>query len=332
MNGDIRNIKSNVLSSLSTKKGSSVFSKAVKIISYLVVIATFIFVVIKISKDWTSIQWKDIQVQFKYLLPAAITGITVNFIICFNWKVVLKMFEVNLPFLVCFKIQMVSQIGKYIPGKVGVLLIKMVECNKVGIAYGRSMFPAIYEIGFGLYFQLLLGVITLPFFFFMFDHLFEVELLHFMVILVPGGLLLIHPKVFLYIVNFALNLFQKEPIKLNIKLHDWGIVIMGFFLLALSNSLLAYFVINMLHTVPFENIFFIFSCTTWAFLLGALNVVAPSGIGVREGILVGFFSYIMPIPLALVSSVIIRILTTLIEWGFIGISFLIRYTEISMQD
>jgi uncharacterized membrane protein YbhN (UPF0104 family) len=60
-----------------------------------------------------------------------------------------------------------------------------------------------------------------------------------------------------------------------------------------------------------------------ASILGLGAIFAPSGLGVREGVLVYLLSYVMPGSVAVIVSVLTRIWTTLIETGLIvGIYFL----------
>jgi uncharacterized membrane protein YbhN (UPF0104 family) len=60
----------------------------------------------------------------------------------------------------------------------------------------------------------------------------------------------------------------------------------------------------------------------FANLLGLIAIFAPGGLGVREGILVYFLSYVMPGPVAVVLSVLSRLWMTLIETGLIGVVYL----------
>jgi hypothetical protein len=118
---------------------------------------------------------------------------------------------------------------------------------------------------------------------------------------------------------------------MNIKFINWFILILSFLSLAFLNGLLGFFIINMFYTVSFDKIFYIIGTTSWAFLIGLLNVFAPSGIGVRDGILIGFYSYLIPAPLALAVAITIRILVTSVEWSLIGIAFLIKPEKLKIE-
>jgi uncharacterized membrane protein YbhN (UPF0104 family) len=57
--------------------------------------------------------------------------------------------------------------------------------------------------------------------------------------------------------------------------------------------------------------------------LGLIAVFAPMGLGVREGILVYFLSYLMPSAVAVVISILTRLWMTFIEIGLIGMIYLV---------
>ena len=300
------------------------YVKLIKIISVIIIMIIFMFVFRRVYNDWGSIHWDKINIQYIFIVPAILSAIFSNLLICYIWKKILCLFKINIPFLSGCRIQLISQIGKYIPGKIGLLFTKIVECKKVGISEKISIISTSYEIGLGLYFQLCVGLCTLPFFFELLNNTTKIFSLKWMGVLGLLGFLFIHPQFFLWYVNIFLKMVKKDLIKMDIKFLDWLIIILSFLSLVLLNGLLGFFIINMFYAVSFENIFYIIGATSWAFLLGLLNVFAPSGIGVRDGILVGFYSYLMPGPLALAVAITSRIVGTTIEWLLISGAFLIK--------
>jgi len=56
--------------------------------------------------------------------------------------------------------------------------------------------------------------------------------------------------------------------------------------------------------------------------LGLIAIFAPSGLGVREGVLVYLLSFMMATPVAVIISILTRLWMTLIEIGLIGVIYL----------
>jgi uncharacterized membrane protein YbhN (UPF0104 family) len=61
--------------------------------------------------------------------------------------------------------------------------------------------------------------------------------------------------------------------------------------------------------------------------LGLIAIFAPSGLGVREGVLVYLLSLMMPPPIAVIISILTRIWMTLIEIGLIGMVYLLGQVQ-----
>ena len=85
-----------------------------------------------------------------------------------------------------------------------------------------------------------------------------------------------------------------------------------------------YTTIRLFHLLDIQYVFYTTGVMSLAYLLGLINIFAPSGIGVREGVLIYLLSYIMPTPLALIAAVILRIKAIIIDWVLIGSSLLKR--------
>ena len=61
--------------------------------------------------------------------------------------------------------------------------------------------------------------------------------------------------------------------------------------------------------------------------LGLLALFAPSGLGVREGVLVYLLSLIMPSTVAVILSILTRLWMSFIEIGGMGVVYLIGLTQ-----
>ncbi len=307
-------------------------SRWFKLISAVMILIIFILVFNKVYKEWSSINWKSIQIKYRYIFPAVVFAVSANFLAGYIWKVILNIFRVKIPFRSSFRIQLISQIGKYVPGKVGLVFTKTMECKKLGIPLGTAIAGSTYEIFFGISFLTLAGMLTIPYLFLYFDIMTPVSVDYFITLPFVGVLILIYPKIFLKIINRFLTAAGSEPIEMDLSVQQWLILTACFLCLTVLNGLISYFCINIVFEVSFDKLLFIIGSTSWAFLFGLLNVFAPSGIGVRDGLLVGFYSTLMPAPVALVIAILIRIVVTTIEWVMIGFAFIIKPTEIITEE
>jgi uncharacterized membrane protein YbhN (UPF0104 family) len=303
-----------------------------KFFLYLIILIIFSLVSYKLYEDWASVTWNDIHVKSYWLIFAFFMVVIVNLLQIYIWKKILSIFNFNISFISSFRIEMISQVGKYIPGKVGLVLTKFVECNRLGIPRKVSLIAASYHIGIGLYFQFLIGLLTIPVIYqTVKDNNIAFSVLY-LVSIILIGLIFVYPNSFIFFINIFLRLTGKETIKVQFKIFNWVCICFAYLLLAILGGFFGFLIINTFFPVAFNKIPYIIGTMSWAFLIGLLNVFAPSGIGVRDGILIGLYSYIIPAPIALVVAITTRIIGTSVEWLLIGIAFYIKPVKMKIRD
>jgi uncharacterized membrane protein YbhN (UPF0104 family) len=83
-----------------------------------------------------------------------------------------------------------------------------------------------------------------------------------------------------------------------------------------------YLFVDSVFPVSLQYILFLTGALAFSSTLGLIALFAPSGLGVREGALVYLLSSIIPIPIAIIISILTRLWMTLIETGLIGVVYL----------
>jgi uncharacterized membrane protein YbhN (UPF0104 family) len=306
-----------------SEKKKRVQRLAIKVISWGMIALILWGISRQVLKDWHQVNWDDLTPVYLFFIPALIAAFCANICIVAIFKLILGPFGICIPFKNAFRIQMVSQVGKYIPGKIGLVFTKVFECGKVGIPSSSAMAAATYELFLGVYFQFLICALTLPVFLKTVQWIDFSWAVAFLPAAVFGGCIFI-PPVYQLIVNYFCRLTNRKPIHVKGTSRQWLFLFLLLFTLTIVNGMINYCVINIFFPVGKQHFLFITGATAWAFLLGMLNVAAPSGIGVREGVLVAFYSLIMPSPLALGAAAVSRIVAVLIEWCLIGLAFFIK--------
>ncbi len=94
---------------------------------------------------------------------------------------------------------------------------------------------------------------------------------------------------------------------------NWFIVGLGFYML--TNSIYHLPVSEMLYTGGIYGL---------AAIIGILSIFAPSGIGVREGILILGLSLVMPQEYAVIISVVSRLWSTIAELLLVMMAFIVN--------
>lgn len=212
-----------------------------------------------------------------------------------------------------------SILGKYIPGKVFMLAARLVYYDKEGAKKRKVSICFLIENILTLLGAALLFIISLLFF----PNNLLSDYKYLTVGLIVLFFIIINPK----ILNIFLGILERITKKIDLKLTfnyiemlklvflfiiNWSIVGIGFYILVCS-----------IYTIPLSQALYTAGVFALAAIIGILSIFAPSGLGVREGIIVLGLSMIMPSEYAVILSVISRLWSTIPELILAGIAFII---------
>jgi len=291
------------------------------VLNWIIVIAVFVFLGKIVWNNWNQVKDTPFALQPFPLVLSTLVFAFSYFIQIWAWYLITLRLKVALSSSDTLQSWFYSQLGKYLPGKVWVLLGRFYFYE----SKGKSR----KEISIALYFEMvtmllaagLLFLLSLLFFREMAQGFLRGSFWWISSLFVLAFFFL-HPRVLGKIFNQFLFQFQKEPVILSISYFEilwilficiltWAVGGIGFYL----------FTDSIIPVSP-KHILFLTGALAFSSILGLVAVFAPSGLGVREGVLVYLLSYIMPGPVAVVISVLTRIWMTLIEIGLIGMVYL----------
>ena len=290
-------------------------------LNWIIVVAIFVFLGKMVWNNWNQVKDTPFALQSFPLVLSTLIFAFSYFIQIWAWYLITLRLKVALSFSDTLQSWFYSQLGKYLPGKVWLLLGRFYFYE----SKGKSR----KEISIALYFEMvtmllaagLLFLLSLLFFREMAQGFLRGSFWWISSLFVLAFFFL-HPRVLGKIFNQFLFRFQKEPVILSISYFEilwilficiltWAVGGIGFYL----------FTDSIIPVSP-KHILFLTGALAFSSILGLVAVFAPSGLGVREGVLVYLLSYIMPGPVAVVISVLTRIWMTLIEIGLIGMVYL----------
>ncbi|MGB8657409.1 MAG: lysylphosphatidylglycerol synthase transmembrane domain-containing protein [Candidatus Zixiibacteriota bacterium] len=232
------------------------------------------------------------------------------------WKRILSLFEVRLPFDQSFKIMFVSGLGKYLPGKIWLYVSQVYLGQRARIPKSVCVFSllllfAAYSLAGTLVFVLSLflwqrfsplvisglALATCAILLMIFSPRFLSRTLSFLVVVSKG----LKKKLIPGTLIFRGDVYRAGEIIL-ILLADW--VVFGVACYLLVNS---FYHISASQTVILCGIFAVSS------ILGIVSFFVPAGLGVREGASSYLLSMFMPIPAAILISLVMRVWMTIGE-------------------
>jgi hypothetical protein len=219
--------------------------------------------------------------------------------------------KVSLGFRPCLKISFLSTMGKYLPGKVWLLLGKVYLAGKDGIPRPIALASAVLEVVLELTASIVFFLVymaTRPETTALSDNLLTI-----LGVAVAVGLVMLHPRVFSASINSLLKWMKKDSIQAAIGYAGMIHLFSYYLLLVLVQGIAFYFFINAICFLPLSTFFGLSASVAVAGALGTLSVFAPSGLGVREGVLALLLANYVVSPVAVLISLLARIWVTLGE-------------------
>jgi uncharacterized membrane protein YbhN (UPF0104 family) len=249
----------------------------------------------------------------------------------FAWGKILLLFGARLPFGRSFKIMSLSGMGKYLPGKIWLYLSQIYLSRKANISKSVCVFSLL--LLFASY--NLAGILVFLFSLFFWKRFSPVAISAFLFACGSLFLIIFSPRILnriLRTLTFITNKFKQGliPAELTFRggasqigqiililLVDWTIFGAGIYFLINS-----FYNINLSQTVILCGIFAISS------IVGIFSFFVPAGLGVREGVLSYLLSMFVPISVAILISLVMRIWMTLGELFCFFIALKIKKPEV----
>ena len=292
------------------------------VLKWIIAFAIFVFLGKMVWDNWN--QMKDVPFTlqpFPFILSTFIFAFS-YFIQIWAWYIITLKLDIALPIGETLQSWFYSQLGKYLPGKVWLLLSRFYFYESKGMARKR--------ISVALYLEMAAVIVAAGLIFLAALILFK-EMEPFYSggqfwCWVPAFILLafifLHPRVLQGILNWILAQFKKEPIFLSISYPNILWILFVCIVAWMIGGIGFYLFVDAVYPVAPQYILFLTGALAISSTLGLIAIFAPSGLGVREGALVYLLSFMMAAPVAVIISILTRLWMTLIEIGLIGVIYL----------
>ncbi len=209
--------------------------------------------------------------------------------------------------------------GRYVPGKVWMVLGRLHLCERENIPKIDTAVSMSLEMILVIVAALLLFVAGLPFW----PLSLPLADFYWVFILLAGLLICLHPWVFQRLFNVLLRLTKQKPAQINVGFGalfqlmvlafiNWLIV--GAAIFCIMRSI---YMVNFIYIPIWGGIFGV------SLVLGMFALFAPSGLGVRDGILAYLLTFFLPGYVASLVTILTRLLFLLAEGIFFVIAMAI---------
>ncbi|UGQ09789.1 flippase-like domain-containing protein [Yinghuangia sp. ASG 101] len=205
------------------------------------------------------------------------------------------------------QIQLVSQLGKYVPGSVWSYVLQLELGRKARVSRARLFTASLLHVAVSVVVSLLLGILALPVL------LSDAPNAAWLFVLLPVGFVMLHPRFLAGAGQFTLKLLKRPPVRLRL---TWGTVGRTAGLAGLAYVLFGLHLWILARAVAPADAGTLLLCVgaiSIGLTCGVFAFVLPSGAGVREIVIVASLASAMPRGQAVALALVSRLLFTVAD-------------------
>ena len=302
---------------------SSVAHRAARVAKFIVPLVVIFFVGRVILSNWEQVRTAEWDIRPGYLALSFVLSCAWFVFRPYGWNIILNGFGHPVPFPAAFRVTRKAELSRYVPGGVWQFVSRVFLLKAWGVSAAACLAATILDLFLATLASLIPASWTLQAAFAEFKTYHQIVLFAFPVI----SVFFVHPKLLNLWAGFLAKRLRQTwtPLELPWRtlLGIWAMYVLGWCMLGAGVALFCYGVLR----VPEGNGLFIGSSYTVAWLVGTLTMIAPGGMGIREGALGLLLSQILPTGPAFTLAVGIRLWTLLVEIVVFGLGTLLPRHE-----
>lgn len=285
----------------------------------LVVVARWALIAVVVAAaSWQVVrQWDEVSVALSTIHPltavlsfvAVLLGLVAGTL---SWQTLLDDMGPRVGVVRGAQICLVGQLGKYVPGSVWAYLLQMELGRRYGVARARVFAASLFAAGVGVVASLVLGVLALPVL------VEDVGSVLWLFALLPVGLVCLHPRVMTWLLSLVFRVLRRPPLDHTLRRR----VVARSFSWALASytafGLHLWLLANAIVDPGLGMVFLSIGAIAIGMTAGLFAVVLPSGVGVREVIVVAALAVVMTTGEATATALASRLLFTVGDLAIAG--------------
>ncbi len=290
-------------------------------VKIVVMVAVLGFVAWKLRKTWTDLRTHPLHLNPWYLIVALLAYLCVQLTNALTWRwIAWRMGDRTrtVPLLGAYTF---SQLGKYVPGKVLLVLLRAERATRLGMARETCLLSTLLENAMYTLSAGLVGSVALVFV--ARDHPLYLVLC---VALVAVLLALFHPRVFYPILNKILATFKRSAMKPANCLpeRDLAGAVLLFFPSWFFGGIVLWATVHSMHAISPAEFPKLCGAFALSICLGMFSLL-PGGLGVREGVQALFLAPLLhnAVDLVVVAVALPRLMQMSLELILAGLGLLV---------
>ena len=270
-------------------------------------------------KQLDQLQAYEWKISIPGLMGSLFLGTVYFLIMALGWALLLNNMAgikklVAFPTVMAMRVWLLTIMSRYLPGNVWHIFSRMTFADKLNVGKAQILSSSTMEQGLAVIGAMLVAAFSLPFW--PLAALPREWLPNFMLLMLLFllGLALLHPRILGPIIRWAAFRLHKPELNWNFEYKTIIKFVLIYSLAAFFAGLALAAVIAGLGEFKANNLIFIIGSSALSWVVGYLSFITPSGLGVREGVLTALLALIYPLPIAIVASLLFRVVCTLGEF------------------
>jgi hypothetical protein len=294
---------------------SRLLATAAKVARPLVAVLVIAAVVYAVVRQWDDVRTAMGSMSWQSVLLALVMVVAGTFCGLMSWRALLREEGHALTIPGAGRILLVGQLGKYLPGSVWSVVLQVEMAAREGVPRARTFTASLCWIGLGISSALTVGLIGLPV---LTDANQPIAWAVF--ILLPLALVCSHPRVLTFLVDLLLRVMRRAPLPHDFTWRGVGTAFAWNLLQWLFYGVHLWLLANSVGAPGLSGFLRCLGGFSLALGAGILFVIAPSGAGAREALIVAALSGVMSEGEALGVAVVSRMLFTLADIGLAAVA------------
>lgn len=267
-------------------------------------------------QQFSTLQGYDWQITSSMFLISCLCAALYFGGLAIGWTLLLKNISgigTAFPLAQGIRVWLLSMITRYIPGNIWHILSRVALAGRLNVSKAHVLTSSTVEQVLVLLGTLILFIVTLPGWTIIPNDTQFGPIILLILLTLPLGLLALHPRVFGRILIWMSIRFNQPMLAWEYTYRDLLLVLAIYAIANLCAGLSLVTVLSGLTTLHLQDLPLILGSAALAWTIGYLSFLTPSGLGVREGVLTALLAQIYPLPVAIVASLLFRVVSTLGE-------------------
>ena len=294
-------------------------NRAFRILKFLVPLVIAFFIGRAIHRNWQEVRAADWTFDGGYLLISVLLTVGWFALRPYVWAAILGRFGHPISYGAAFRIFRQAELSRHVPGTIWQYVSRVYLAGQWGVPAAATMAATIIETVLLVLASILPALLNIREALPRLAGIQQVLLFVFPVV----ALAVVHPRVLNLWAGFLARRMKQPYSKLEI---GWGAVAgicLTYSLMWLVVGLGVGFFVRGVISIPLTEVPVVGSYYAAAWFIGIISVVAPAGMGIRDGAFGLLLSQAMPLGAALTIAVAVRLWMTLLElvWAALGLWF-----------